>query len=166
MANDTPTFKIGSNFYSVAQLFDKSIYANKALVRTDGYYQTYTNVNLKKGDFVGTIYSYSNYGGVTKFLLYGAGGTTNYNSVNYEPTAFSVSALEAQGALTIEEQAKAAAEANKSALDKFFDELGLNNIAKTVAWGLPLFFVGYLGIKLYGAKNEADSLKLRSNDNK
>jgi len=166
MADNLPVFKIGSNFYDVTQIIDKSLYARKSVIRRDFTNGTTTPVTIAKGQFVGKVYSFTNNSGIVQFMLYGSGYLDN-NFVTYEPDAFSSTALEAQGSLTVEEQAAAAAEANKSALEKFFDELGLSNIAKTISWGLPLFFVGYLGIKLYGAKNEADSLKqIRSNDNK
>ena len=127
MADNLPTFKIGSHFYNVTQIVDKTLYANKQLVRSDFTNGHTTNVTIPKGAYVGKIYSWSTSNNIIQFILYGVGNLDN-NFVVYDATAFSESALEAQGALNVADEAAAAAEAAKSAFEKFLDSIGLTNM--------------------------------------
>jgi len=159
-----PTLKFGSKYYEIGQILDKSLYARKPVVRSDFNGTTTTKVSIAKGNYVGKIYSWVESGGKLQLMLYGQYPYGNF--VDYDPYAFSEDALTAQGALTLEEEAALKAEADKSIFDKIFDGLGLTNIGKTLSWGLPLFAVGYLGIKLYGEKNKADNLKRITDESK
>lgn len=167
MAGNFPTLKFGSHYYEIGQIIDKSLYARKPVVRQDYVYPgPLTNVTIPKGGYVGKIYSWVESGGKLYLTLYGKYPYTN--SVLYDPLAFSESALEAQGSLTVEEEAaakKAAEEqAGKSTIDKIIESLGLSSIGTVVKIGVPLFAFGFIGFRLLAEKNKADRYKLQKNN--
>ena len=158
---DIPVFNILGSYFNVSQLTGKSLYARKALIRID--YSTTgaaIYVNIAKGDLVGTFYSWTHQNGIVYLMLDKPSPYNMYDSlVIYDSTSFALSALESQGALTVAEEAAAAAEANKTAFEKIMDSLGITNVGNTLKWVLPVFVVGYIGVKLWGEKNKSDYYK-------
>lgn len=151
--DNIPTFKIANKFFSGSQIVDKSLYARRDITRTDWQNGTKTETKLKKGDYVGKVYSWVTISGVLYFMLY-TSSNSNYNFVPYSDYNFSLSAIEAQGGLTVEEEAKAKEEETKSTFQKILDELGLTSLSNTLKWALPTFLIGYAGVKLYGEYNK------------
>lgn len=157
MDDNTPAFKIMSSFFSAKQLAGKTLYARKPLIRIDYKGSGAVNVAIPKGGIVGVFYSWAN---LNNQLYLTTQGTYPFqNFVLYDSTSFSLSALEAQGALTVEEEAAAKEDASKTQFEKFLESLGLNSIGKTIQWAIPLGIFAYIGVKLYAEKNKADQYK-------
>lgn len=154
--------------YSISQLKDKTIY----LIKPVSFYRAY-DVSTSQGSNakpVGTLangYSfvldsylaptpaYTDAYGILRperkysyWLFYGK--DKKYYAIKFDPNAFSQQKLKQQGALTIEEEKAAEAEANKSELEKATDKIAAffgstGKVVRNVVYiGLAVWAAGYL----------------------
>jgi hypothetical protein len=69
--NNSPIIAIGNNRYYLGDIFDKNIHAAMDLTVFTDYGETRT---IKKGEWIGVLFSYATVMGAPALLLYGDGG--------------------------------------------------------------------------------------------